>query len=162
RLRLASRATSLRSVVPQHDRASVHGALPGGLVYRRPSAPAATHKPPPKVTFDIAAPPKLSIPRLQLRPSVLVDTLPSVPTATHTPLSNATPAMSELPKPLVRWVHEIPSGLVRSVPPAPTVTQRPPPNATSARSRVPRGLALGSIVADEFALALTLGLALRL
>src|SRR4051794_14461711 len=44
----ASWATPLRSVVPQHERATVHGALPGGLVYRRPSAPPATHKPPPK------------------------------------------------------------------------------------------------------------------
>ena len=91
---MASWATPVRSVVPQHERANVHGALPGGLVYRTPSAPTATHKPPPKATFDMAAPPKLSIPRLQLRPSVLVDTLPSVPTATHMFPSYPTLAMS--------------------------------------------------------------------
>src|SRR3954470_7233754 len=127
RLRLASRATSLRSVVPQHDRASVHGALPGGLVYRRPSAPTATHKPPPKVTFDMAAPPKLSIGRLQLRPLVLVVTLPSVPTATHMLPSYPMLAMSP-PKLVFCADHVAPSSTLVDRPLlAPTATHFPLP-----------------------------------
>ena len=77
--------------------------------------------------MDIAAPPKLSIPRLQLRPSVLVDTLPSVPIATHMFPSYPTLAIS--PPNRVVWADQVaPSSTLVDTPLlAPTATHFPLP-----------------------------------